>query len=59
MTLRKELSDAMKDLPNDGTWLDSLMWRLKEKHPLVYDYMIASARLRVAELKEKSDAQKK
>ena len=54
MKTRKELMELLKDLPNDETWLDSVMERFKEKEPIVYNYMIASAKERLAELKEKN-----
>jgi len=53
MTTRKELMELLKDLPNDETWLDGVMERLKEKEPVIFNYMIASAKERLAELKEK------
>jgi len=53
MTTRKELMELLKDLPNDETWLGSVMVRLKEKEPVIYNYMIASAKERLVELKEK------
>jgi len=52
MTKRKELMELLKDLPNDETWLDGVMERLKEKEPVIFNYMIASAKERLAELKE-------
>jgi len=54
MTKRKELMELLKDLPNDETWLDAVMERLKEKEPVIFNYMIASAKERLAELKEKN-----
>jgi len=54
MTTRKELMELLKDLPKDETWLDGLLKRLKEKDPVIYNYMIASAKERLAELKEKN-----
>ena len=53
MTTRKELMELLKDLPNDETWLEGVMERLKEKEPVIYNHMIASAKERLAELKEK------
>jgi hypothetical protein len=44
MTTRKELMELLKDLPDGETWLDKVMERLKEKAPLVYNYMIESAK---------------
>ena len=54
MTTRKELMELLKDLPNDETWLDGVMERLKEKEPVIFNYMIASAKERLAELKKKN-----
>jgi len=54
MTTRKELMELLKDLPNDETWLDGVMERLKEKEPAIFNYMIASAKERLVELKEKN-----
>jgi hypothetical protein len=54
MTKRKELMELLKDLPNDETWLDGFMERLKEKEPVIFNHMIASAKERLAELKEKN-----
>ena len=34
MTKRKELMELLKDLPNDKTWLEGVMERLKEKEPV-------------------------
>lgn len=53
MSSRKELMDLLKDLPNDETWLDGVMMRLKEKEPVIYNYMIESAKERLAKLQEK------
>jgi hypothetical protein len=53
MTKRKELMALLKDLPNDETWLEGVMKRLKEKEPVIYNYMIASAKKRLVELEEK------
>jgi hypothetical protein len=53
MTTRKELVELLKDLPTDETWIDAVMKRLKEKNPVVYDYMIVSARERLKELEER------
>jgi len=50
---RHELMELMKDLPADETWIDAFMRRLKEKEPLIYDYMILKAR--EAKLKEKNE----
>jgi hypothetical protein len=44
MTTRKELMELLKDLPDGETWLYRVMERLKEKAPLVYNYMIESAK---------------
>jgi len=54
MTTRKEIMELLKDLPNDETWLDGFLKRLKEKDPVIYNYMIASAKERLVELKEKN-----
>ena len=54
MTTRKELMALLKDLPNDETWFDGFLKRLKEKEPIIYNYMIASAKEQLAELKEKN-----
>jgi hypothetical protein len=55
MTKRKELMELLKDLPNDETWLEGVMERLKEKEPVIYNYMIASAKERLVELEEKNN----
>jgi len=52
MTTRKELMELLKDLPNDETWLDGFMKRLKEKEPVIYNYMIESAKKQFFKLKE-------
>ena len=52
MTTRKELMELLKDLPTDRTWLDGVMERLKEKEPVIYNYMIASAKERLVELEK-------
>lgn len=49
MTTRKELMELLKDLPNDETWLDGFMKRLKEKEPVIYNYMIESAKKQALE----------
>ena len=54
MTTRKELMQLLKDLPNDETWLGGFLKRLKEKDPVIYNYMIASAKKRLVELKERT-----
>ena len=54
MTTRKELMELLKDLPNDKTWLERVMERLKEKKPVIYNHMIASAKERLVELKKKN-----
>jgi hypothetical protein len=54
MTKRKELMELLKDLPNDETWLEGVMERLKEKEPVIYNYMIASAKERLVELEGKN-----
>jgi hypothetical protein len=55
MTSRKELVELVQDLPADDTWLDKFMERLKEKDPLIYSHVIASAKRKLAELdKEKT-----
>ena len=51
MTTRKELMELLKDLPTDSTWLEAFMERVKEKDPTIYNYMIASAKERLIELK--------
>ena len=55
MTTRKELMELLKDLPNDETWLEGVMERLKEKEPVIYNHMIASAKERLIELEEKNN----
>ena len=55
MTTRKELMELLKDLPNDETWLEGVMNRLREKEPVIYNYMIASAKERLIELEEKNN----
>jgi hypothetical protein len=52
MTSRKELVELVQDLPADDTWLDKFMERLKEKDPLIYGHVVASAKRRLAELDE-------
>jgi hypothetical protein len=56
MTKRKELMELLKGLPNNKTWLEGVMERLKEKEPVIYNYMIASAKERLAELEERNNA---
>jgi hypothetical protein len=55
MTKRKELMELLKGLPDDETWLDAVMKRLKEKEPVIYNYMIANAKERLSELEEKNN----
>ena len=57
MTTRKELMELLKDLPNDETWLEKAMERLKEKEPIIYSHVIASAKERLVTLKEKQKEQ--
>jgi len=54
MTKRKELMELFKDLPNDETWLEGVMERLKEKEPVIYNHMIAIAKERLVEIEEKN-----
>ncbi len=46
---RKELMELMRGIPPGESWLDALMQRLKEKEPLIYNYMIESARTKLKE----------
>jgi hypothetical protein len=43
--------ELLKDLPNDKTWLDGVMERLKEREPAIYNYMIAKANEQLIEMK--------
>jgi hypothetical protein len=53
MTTREELMELVKDLPTDETWLGEFMKKLKEKDPVIYDHLIAAAKEKLTELKEK------
>ena len=53
MTTRKELMELLKGIPDDVNWLDAVMQRLKNKDPLIYNYMIAKAKQEVL-VKEKN-----
>jgi hypothetical protein len=46
---REELMELMRGIPPGESWLDALMQRLKEKEPLIYNYMIESARTKLKE----------
>jgi len=52
MTTRKELMELLKGIPDGVNWLDAVMQRLKDKDPLIYNYMIAKAKQ--DKLKEKN-----
>jgi hypothetical protein len=54
MTTRKELMELLKDLPNDETWLEKAMERLKEKEPIIYSHVIKTVKERLITLKEQT-----
>jgi hypothetical protein len=54
MTTRKELMELLKDLPNDETWLEKAMERLKEKEPIIYSHVITTVKERLVTLKEQT-----
>jgi hypothetical protein len=47
--------ELFKDLPNDETWLEGVMERLKEKEPVIYNHMIALAKEKLVEIEEKKN----
>lgn len=54
MTTRKELMELANDLsPIDEAWIEKFLERLKEKDPVIYGHMMAVAKEKHIELKEK------